>query len=312
MWRKPTAVVPQHKETAMRRVIRLTAALAASILMAFLGLAAAAVPALAATPPRAFRAPASAPDPVTAAADFAWVNSLRAAQGVAPLQVQPWAQGVAQQHSIDMANSESLYHNMTGYMDLGHSAMNASFLGENVAMGTTLAYAQNALLNSPPHMQNILDPRFNYVGVGAAIDASGQVWITEDFAQIAAAAPPAPAPAPKPVTVAPPAPKPAVVVPQRVIAKPVAAASPAPAPSPPPPAPAPAAVATPVVTASPSPAANAPAAKAPAATTTAMRLDTRPVTANQGALVLDTALGVLGAVFALGLGFQITRLFPGR
>jgi hypothetical protein len=298
----------------MRRVISLTAALAASILIGCVGLSAAAVPAVAATTPRALRAPASAPDPVTAAADFAWVNMLRAAHGVAPLQVQTWAQDVAQQHSIDMANSDTLYHNMTGYMDAGRSAMNAAFLGENVAMGTTIDYAQNALLNSPPHMQNILDPRFDHVGVGAATDASGQVWITEDFAEIAAAAPPAPAPAPapKPVTVAPPTPKPAVVVTQPVIAKPVAAAPAAPAPSPSPPAPAPAAVATPVVTASPSPAAKNPAATIPAATAAAMHLATSPATANKGALVLDTALGVLGAVFALGLGFQITRLFPGR
>src|SRR5712691_8897388 len=91
------------------------------------------------------------------------------------------AVAVAQTHSVDMAYGGTIYHNMTGYISVGRSDMGASFLGENVAMGTSIDYAQSALINSPAHRQNILDPRFNYVGIGAATDAAGQVYITEDF-----------------------------------------------------------------------------------------------------------------------------------
>ena len=114
-------------------------------------------PALATTAPRV-TTPSVAVADALAAADFAWVNAQRAASGIAPLQVQSWAAGVAAQHSVDMASQGTIFHNMTGYMDVGRSAMHATYLGENVAMGTDINYAESALINSPPHRANILDP----------------------------------------------------------------------------------------------------------------------------------------------------------
>ncbi|HEU5004155.1 MAG TPA: CAP domain-containing protein [Actinomycetota bacterium] len=202
-----------------------------------------------AAPALAAGAPASTPAPDAASTNFAWVNSLRAAGGLAALQNQPWAQQVAQAHSDDMANQDQLYHNMTGYMDVAHSALHASYLGENVGEGTTLDFVQSLLKASPEHYANIMNPRFNYLGVAVTIDENGQVWVTEDFSEIdggspapapaarpAAAIKPAVAPAPKPV--APPAPKP-VVAPAPVIAPaPVFPVPTVAAPTPPPAAPA--------------------------------------------------------------------------
>jgi hypothetical protein len=266
----------------------------------------AATPAVATTPPT-LAAPSAASADGLAQANFDWVNAQRAAAGVAPLQAQGWAQGVAAAHSVDMADSGSIYHNMTGYMAVGHGAMGATFLGENVAVGTGLDYAESALINSPPHRQNILDPRFNYVGIGAATDASGQVYVTEDFAQIgtAAAARPAAPAAPQPVAVAAPAPKPVVVAAKPVVApRLVVAAAKLVAPkSAPAASPAPAA-ATPAAVANPAPAAGAtPAAMSPAG---------HAASVNTTAVVLYTLLGLLGASFALGLGYKLTGLFPRR
>ena len=64
--------------------------------------------------------------------------------------------------------------------------MRATYLGENVAMDSTLA-ADDALLYSDiPHRNVTLDARFNYVGVGLALDSKNWVYVTEDLAQIRA------------------------------------------------------------------------------------------------------------------------------
>jgi hypothetical protein len=53
-------------------------------------------------------------------------------------------------------------------------------LSENVGYGGTVAAVHNALMNSPGHRANILDPNVNAVGVGVAY-SGGRVWVTEDF-----------------------------------------------------------------------------------------------------------------------------------
>jgi hypothetical protein len=258
-------------------------------------------------------ASASVADTVSAATNFAWLNALRVADGVAPVAEQSWIESVAQAHSLDMANTGSLFHNMTGYMDVGHGApLDAIYLGENVAEGTNLNYAQAALLNSPPHMAILLDPRYNYVGVAAATDASGQVWVTEDFAEVgsasvqAAAAPkaaPSPAPAPRPAVVAakpapvvvrPVAPAPKPVVP--VVAAPVA--SPAPVAVSPPAAPA-----VPIVVAAPAGTLK----MKPASTGGAAGLTAHAAPDSRTGLLLYGLLGLIAAVFCSGLGYKVSR-----
>jgi uncharacterized protein YkwD len=284
---------------------------------AVLTLSAIGVPAYAQSRPAVVRSvPASVSDDALAAANFAWANVQRAAAGVAPLQVQSWAQGVAQGHSQDMAATGNIFHNMSGYMGPGHSAMGATYLGENVAVGTNLDYAQSALITSAPHRANLLDARFNYVGIGAATDASGQVYITEDFAQIGGA--PAAAPAAAPVAAPAPAPAPRVVAPAPkpvVVPNPVLPATPKPAPVVP--APVARAVAAPAAPApAPSVAARltAPAVtpSSPAGEKVALKLSgvTKPI--KPAAALLYGGLGVIGAAFALGLGYKLTRLLPGR
>ena len=296
--------------------MRWTLGLIAPVLVAAITIAP--LPANASTP--AVAAPASATSDEFTAANFASVNSQRAAAGVAPLQMQTWAEGVAQVHSLDMANAGDIFHNMTGYMALGRSAMGASYLGENVAMGTNLDYAQNALITSPLHRKNTLDPRFNFVGIGAATDAAGQVYITEDFAQInggsaqpaAPGAPiqapvvvPTPKPVAAPVTVA--APRPAVA-PKPVVAPRVAASTPAVAPKPAVAASAPAKVA--LVSA---PAGIPAAAAAPAiAPISDMKVAAHPASMKPAILLLYGILALLGLSFTLGLGYKLTRFLPGR
>ena len=112
------------------------------------------------------------------------VNAERAAAGAGPVQQVGWAHSVARQHAQDMAAAGSIWHNIAGFINLGHSALRATYLGENVAMDSTLA-ADDALLYSDiPHRNVTLDRRFNTVGLGIALDSRNWVYVTEDFAQI--------------------------------------------------------------------------------------------------------------------------------
>jgi hypothetical protein len=54
--------------------------------------------------------------------------------------------------------------------------------GENVDLNQSIAGAHDALMHSPPHRANILDPDYTVIGVGV-LRANDQVWVTEDFAR---------------------------------------------------------------------------------------------------------------------------------
>ena len=188
------------------------------------------------------------------------VNAERAAAGVGAVQQVGWSHSVARQHAQDMAAAGDIWHNIAGFINRGHGALRATYLGENVAMDSTLA-ADDALLYSDiPHRNVTLDRRFNSVGVGIALDSKNWVYVTEDFAQILGGAAPQAAGLVNahaaPAVSAPAARAPAApAINSRMVA-----AAPAPAL---PPAPVPAPAAGPAVAVPPAPA--APVVSAPAA-----------------------------------------------
>jgi uncharacterized protein YkwD len=112
------------------------------------------------------------------------INAQRADAGVGPVQPVEWAHSVAVQHSQDMAAAGDIWHNIAGFIDQGRSAMGATYLGENVAMDSTLAADDALLFSDIPHRNITLDGRYNSIGVGIALDSKNWVYVTEDFAQI--------------------------------------------------------------------------------------------------------------------------------
>lgn len=60
-------------------------------------------------------------------------------------------------------------------------------LGENIAKNFTVPAAEAAFMNEPKfannHRGNILNPRYNYIGVGIFRGADGMVYVTQEFAQ---------------------------------------------------------------------------------------------------------------------------------
>ena len=86
---------------------------------------------------------------------------------------------MAVSHSVEMAQQGTIWHG--SFVSQGNlGALNASSLGENVGMGGDVATINDALMNSPHHLENIMDPAFNQVGIGVIV-SGGTVYVTEDF-----------------------------------------------------------------------------------------------------------------------------------
>jgi hypothetical protein len=170
------------------------------------------------------QATAAHADPGSEEAQFlALTNQLRVQHGLNPLASYGGLVSIARTWSGNMAAAGNISHNM----NLPNQVSGPwTKLGENVGVGSTVDSIQNAFVASPHHYENLVDPVFNYVGIGV-VDSGGRIWVTVDFMQLnsapvrtaPAAAPhtsrprtttaPRPAPAPQPVAVTvPPAPAP--------------------------------------------------------------------------------------------------------
>ena len=113
------------------------------------------------------------------------VNAERAAAGLPALAWNGPLAYVAHQHAERMAAANTMSHQLRGEPELSQRAAitGTSFpmLAENVGVGPTAADLHRALMESPHHRENILDPKINSVGI-AVVFARGSLWVVEDFA----------------------------------------------------------------------------------------------------------------------------------
>jgi hypothetical protein len=127
---------------------------------------------------------------------LALVNSERAAHRLLPLAFDPLLRDLARAHSAKMAATGVLAHDFPGYAALAERAAGAglpfSKIGENVADSETFVvrFFHEALLESPRHRENILDPEFTHLGIGFVRRGEAR-WVTQEFARLYA---PLPAP----------------------------------------------------------------------------------------------------------------------
>ena len=132
---------------------------------------------------------AEAPLEESAAADpeatlIRMLNQARQAAGLAPLAVDPRLAAAADRHARWMMRTGQLGH----HSDQGDprqrvraAVPDSLHEGENVATARTLVRAHRVLLASPSHRGNLLDRRYDSVGVGVARDESGSLWVCELF-----------------------------------------------------------------------------------------------------------------------------------
>jgi hypothetical protein len=111
------------------------------------------------------------------------LNADRAAAGLARLESDPAIERIASGWSSAMAEAGALSHNDRYFDRETRVRLNATRLGENVAVARDAEQAHRALMDSAPHRANVLDAGFTHVGVGAAL-RDGRWWFTEDFAQV--------------------------------------------------------------------------------------------------------------------------------
>jgi hypothetical protein len=167
-------------------------------------------------------------------------NNERAGVGLPPLSMRADVVAIAQTQSEAMAAAMNIWHNEQFLTQATRKALAANMLGENVGMGANVDLVHAALMNSPGHKANILEPAFSIVGMAVVQGTDGMVYVTQDFLQPSGG---------KPVPVkAVSAPRPAA--PRSVSSKPKVASAPKP-------------------TAPPTTAAPTPTTEAPAPTTTA-------------------------------------------
>jgi uncharacterized protein YkwD len=135
-----------------------------------------------------------------AAQVLALINQARSAAGLRPLTITSGLNASASRHNATMAGGCGLSHQCPGESDLGARETAAGVTwtacGENIGEGGSVAYSSaaiarmavgltQAMLNEKPpddgHRRNILSSSFTHIGIAVYRDASGTVWLTQDF-----------------------------------------------------------------------------------------------------------------------------------
>ncbi len=115
---------------------------------------------------------------------FHLLNQERTRRGLEPLRMEPLLVAGARRHSQLMAEQGTLSHQFRGEPDLNGrlapTGLHFDVSGENVAVNSSAAGAHRGLMGSPPHRENILNPRYNAIGIGV-LRSGEQIWVTQDF-----------------------------------------------------------------------------------------------------------------------------------
>jgi uncharacterized protein YkwD len=131
---------------------------------------------------------------------LALINQARSAAGLAPLTITAGLNASASRHNATMAGGCGLSHQCPGEPGLGARETAArvawTACGENIGEGGPVAdssaaiarmaagLTQSMLNEKPPddgHRRNILSSSFTHIGIAIYRDASGTVWLTQDF-----------------------------------------------------------------------------------------------------------------------------------
>lgn len=114
------------------------------------------------------------------------INASRAGAGLAPLSQDSELVAYARSHTEAMAAAGKIFHSSTTQLQGVSSGW--SLLGENVGLGPDPQVLHEAFMSSSSHRENILGG-FNFVGVGAAFDTNGVLFVTVIFMNQEQAAP---------------------------------------------------------------------------------------------------------------------------
>ncbi len=136
---------------------------------------------------------------------LAKINAERASRGLGAVEMNSELRSYARTHSQFMADGKcpdgaNICHSTSDQLK-GAAGHGWSKLGENVGRGGSVDSLHQAFMDSAGHRDNILDPEWTEVGIGA-LYANDRLYVTVVFmAKGTASTPkPDPKPAPKPTT----------------------------------------------------------------------------------------------------------------
>jgi len=109
----------------------------------------------------------------------------RRSERLAPLVRDSALDQAARAHALRMRSTRRVAHDLGDgppHQRLEERGIFAPAIGENVAHAASLVSAHRALWASPSHRGNLLDPRFERVGIAVVPDSDGTIWVTQIFA----------------------------------------------------------------------------------------------------------------------------------
>lgn len=120
----------------------------------------------------------------------AQINQLRASRGLRQLQRDPELDEVAAGHSREMARTKTFAHVLPSDGTVGDRLKAKGWayrsVGENIGLSGDAVGAHEAIVGSPAHLSNLLDPRHRRLGLGAVkgptSDGGEAVYLTEVLA----------------------------------------------------------------------------------------------------------------------------------
>lgn len=131
--------------------------------------------------------PSSSEDAAAESELIELANRRRKEAGVPLLHAEEGLRRAARAHARLMIEKQQLSHQFEGEPSLmprlRQSGLQLSWVAENVAYNATAEKAFEALMQSPPHRQNLLDPDYNAAGF-AAFWSDGKLYVVQDFARV--------------------------------------------------------------------------------------------------------------------------------
>ncbi len=121
---------------------------------------------------------AGAADSAAASQFISLTNSLRASRGLPALQSNGALTAKAEGWAQHMADTGVLAHSVLADGAPGEWIR----LGENVGRGGDVNGIHNAFVASASHLKNLVDPGFQYVGIGV-VSINGGIFVSEVFMQ---------------------------------------------------------------------------------------------------------------------------------
>jgi uncharacterized YkwD family protein len=116
---------------------------------------------------------------------FGLVNQERAKAGLQSYKVDLKLVDVARKKVKDMIDHNYFGHTSPTYgspFDMMKKAgISYFYAGENLAANTSVQAAHQALMNSSGHRANILNPNFNYIGIGILGSSTYPVMVAQEF-----------------------------------------------------------------------------------------------------------------------------------